>query len=83
MGEERKEMVVVCETGGEMRNYKLTYFLASCLVIGAFIAQYVEMGKSKAFRNDTMPWVLFCGGMILMLIGTREYRSNQKEANKK
>ncbi len=62
-----------------MRNYKLTFFLAGLLMISAFAAQYYEMKKPKGIQNDTLPWVLFGGGMVLMLVGTREYRQEMKE----
>jgi hypothetical protein len=62
-----------------MRNYKLSYFLSAVLLLGAFIAQYYEMTKPKVFRNDTMPWVLFCGGIIMCIVGFGEYNYNKKE----
>ena len=48
-------------------------------MVGAFVAQYHENGKPKSLRNDTMPWVLFCGGMILILVGSREMKNNHNE----
>ena len=65
-----------------MRNYKLSYFLAAVLMSGAFLAQYNEMKKPGTFRNDNISWVLFSGGIILTIIGSREYRTNQRERNK-
>jgi len=65
-----------------MRNYKLSWILASLLFAGAFIAQYAENKKPLKEKNDTMPWVLFCGGMILGLVGYREYRSNLEDRQK-
>jgi hypothetical protein len=58
-------------------GYRLSFLLSGLLIAGAFIAQYNEMTKSKALRNDTMPWILFSGGIILMLIGSREYRAKK------
>ena len=62
-------------------GYKLSFWLSGLLITGAFIAQYYEMKKPDSLRNDSIPWVLFSGGIILMLVGSREFRAKKKGEN--
>ena len=64
-----------------MRGYKLSFFFAVLLIIGAFWAQSKENKKPARFRNDGMPWVLFLGGAILVTVGSAEYNREQKKKN--
>lgn len=70
-----------------MSGYKLSYFFAVCLTIGAFIAQFNDRNNPVAMKllyrgikvGAVGPAILLYGGLVLGLLGYLEYLELDKK----
>jgi hypothetical protein len=64
-----------------MKRYKLSFLLSGLLLAGAFVAMYLEKTSRNKFTNGAS-YILLIGGVILAIVGQREYNEQNKSENK-
>lgn len=63
-----------------MKPYVRSYLLGSILIAAAFLTLFVDVGLTPGSGRDTNgPWILFIGGLVLALYGSREHRQDLKK----
>ncbi len=64
-----------------MKGYTRSYILGSVLVAAAFLTIFFEP-EYMPFTSSQASWVLFLGGVVLILVGWREQNKTHNDQNK-